>query len=62
MLKWKLRACAKCGGDMYIDRDMDGWFEQCLQCSHRHELRELQYRKVPVAVAVKPNGWDSDED
>jgi len=62
MLKWKLRACSRCGGDMYIDRDMDGWFEQCLQCSYRHELRELQYRKVLVAVAVKPGGWDRDED
>ena len=62
MLKWKLRACARCGGDMYIDRDMDGWFEQCLQCSYRRELRELQYRKVPVEAFVKRVGWDGDED
>jgi len=25
--------CPKCGGNVYLDRDYDGWYEQCLQCS-----------------------------
>jgi len=62
MLRWRLKACARCGGDVYIDRDMDGWFEQCLQCSYRRELPQLELKKVPVAVAVRPSDWDSDEE
>ena len=46
MLRWRLKACPRCGGDSFIDRDMDGWYEQCLMCAHRRELRELnQFRK-----------------
>ena len=35
---WKLKSCPRCGGDLYIASDMDGWFSQCLQCSHWREL------------------------
>ena len=42
MLHWKLKSCSRCGGDLFVDRDADGWFEQCLQCSHRRELRDVQ--------------------
>ncbi len=45
MLRWRLRACPRCQGDIYIDRDIDGWFEQCLQCSCRRELKELWSNK-----------------
>ncbi len=27
------KACPKCGGDVYLDRDRDGNFAQCIQCS-----------------------------
>ena len=51
MTKWRLKACARCGGDTFIDSDIDGWYEQCLLCSHRQELRELTMaKKRPVAV------------
>ena len=26
--------CPKCGGNMYLDKDFYGWYEQCLQCSY----------------------------
>lgn len=38
MVKWKLKACQRCGGDIYIDKDVDGWFSQCLNCSLRRDL------------------------
>jgi len=41
MLKWRLKACPRCHGDVYIDKDMDGWYEQCLQCSHRQQLKDI---------------------
>lgn len=62
MLKWRLKACVRCSGDLYIDRDMDGWFEQCLQCSFRRELRELQLKKQPVGVGGGSINWDENED
>lgn len=39
---WKLKSCPKCGGDMFLDTDIDkSWYEQCLQCSYRHELQNI---------------------
>lgn len=62
MLHWKLKNCTRCGGDLYIDRDMDGWFEQCLQCSYRRELRELKKQAVRVGIhsGVKED-WSREE-
>ena len=25
--------CPKCGGNVFVGRDLHGWYEQCLQCS-----------------------------
>lgn len=49
MVHWKLKACPRCGGDIYIDRDLESWYEQCLQCSHWRELSDsLQPGGQPV--------------
>ena len=40
-MKWKLRSCPRCGGDTYIEKDFYGWYEICLQCGYRFELRDL---------------------
>ncbi len=55
MGKWRLRDCPRCGGDLFIDRDIDVWYAICLQCSYRTELktifsykeREAQRNKEP---------------
>ena len=53
MTRWRLKACPRCGGDSFIDRDMDGWYEQCLLCAHRRELRELnQFRRRFVRAST----------
>ena len=31
--------CPKCGGNLYLDKDHYGWYEQCLQCSFTRDLR-----------------------
>jgi len=54
MLSWKLKSCSRCGGDLFIERDTDGWFVQCLQCSHRRELIEYKKRLIPVGVKPHP--------
>ena len=50
MLHWKLKACDRCGGDLFVDRDPDGWFEQCLQCSHRRELKVFKKQLVHAGI------------
>jgi hypothetical protein len=48
MLNWELKACARCGGDLFIDRGIEGWFEECLQCGYSRELIELNRQLMPV--------------
>ncbi len=48
MTKWKLKSCPRCGGDMLIDKDLNFWYEQCLQCSYRVELQPLSSYNEPV--------------
>jgi len=39
MVSWKLKGCPRCDGDMFIDRDLYGWIEQCIQCGYARDLR-----------------------
>lgn len=39
---WKLKACRRCGGDVFIDKGPDTWYEQCLQCGYQCELRDIR--------------------
>ena len=53
MVRWKVRSCPRCGGDVFIDRDLDGWYEQCLQCSYQCELKSLdQFKEKPPVARV----------
>jgi len=63
MIGWKMKACARCEGDMFIDRDIDGWFQQCLQCSYRRELKELEVPGRQLVTAGRRHvGWDDEDD
>ena len=42
------RRCPKCGGNLYIDKDYNGWYEECLQCAYMHDLESLYEGKKPV--------------
>jgi hypothetical protein len=37
----KRAKCPKCGGKVYLDSDMYGWYEQCLQCGHTQNLEKV---------------------
>jgi hypothetical protein len=53
MVMWRLKACPRCGGDMFIGKD-DKWFQQCIQCSCRAELKMLdKFEKEPVKAKVQ---------
>lgn len=53
MTRWKIKSCPRCGGDMFLDRDLDSWYEQCLQCSYRVELKPMGVVKEPVMAGEK---------
>ncbi|MFC2032169.1 hypothetical protein ACFLUS_02190 [Chloroflexota bacterium] len=33
--------CPKCGGNLYLDKDHYGWYEECLQCGFTLDLRVI---------------------
>ena len=39
IMQWKFKSCPRCDGDMFIESDLYGWYQQCLQCGHVHSLR-----------------------
>ncbi len=34
MVMWRAKDCPRCGGDIFIDIDEQGWFNHCLQCGY----------------------------
>lgn len=44
----RLKSCPRCRGDVVIDRDLDGWYEQCLQCGYQRYLENLTRAPQPV--------------
>jgi hypothetical protein len=51
---WRLKGCVRCTGDLFIEKDLDGWYESCLQCGHREQLRLIaEVPKQPLATMEK---------
>jgi|DewCreStandDraft_4_1066084.scaffolds.fasta_scaffold12895_9 DNA-directed RNA polymerase subunit M/transcription elongation factor TFIIS len=49
------RKCPKCGGSLYLDYDTYGWYEQCLQCGHISDLKELtEVKNISKDTAAQP--------
>jgi ribosomal protein S27AE len=42
--------CPKCGGNMFLYNDYEGWYEQCLQCSLTKYLNVIVKNKEKVGV------------
>ena len=58
MLRWRLKACPRCQGDVFMDKDVDGWFEQCLQCSYRRQLKDIrEFDKQKVLAEKVKESW-----
>ena len=41
----RLKSCPRYGGDIRLDRDRFGWYEQCIQCSYEHDLEAMTLGK-----------------
>ena len=37
----KFGRCPRCGGNMLLEADLDGWYVECLQCSYWRELEDV---------------------
>jgi len=55
MVKWKTRGCPRCGGSLFVDRDIDGWYEQCINCSYRNGLKALAASTKKLVTKEKPS-------
>ncbi|MFC1944364.1 hypothetical protein ACFLX5_02565 [Chloroflexota bacterium] len=38
----KLKGCPRCEGDLFLEEDFDGWYEECLQCGYLHDLEDME--------------------
>lgn len=36
-----IKVCPKCKGNVLLNNDLYGWYEQCLQCSYLRDLDEI---------------------
>ena len=45
-----LKSCPKCGGDLYSDRDVMGYYRQCLQCGYTFYEQRRREERTPVAA------------
>jgi DNA-directed RNA polymerase subunit M/transcription elongation factor TFIIS len=61
MVRWRLKSCPRCGSDMFIEKDFDNLYEQCLMCSYRIDLARVPVKK-PVAVGNAVHEEDEDFD
>ena len=37
----RFKKCPRCGGTMFLEADSVSWYEECLQCSYCHELKDI---------------------
>jgi ribosomal protein S27AE len=41
MVVWKLKKCPRCSGDVFIVRETNGWYEECLSCGHQRDISAI---------------------
>lgn len=41
----RLKSCPRCKGAVLIDRDHNGWYEQCLQCGYQRDLNVVEVQQ-----------------
>jgi hypothetical protein len=49
----KLKGCKRCGGDLFLERDIEGTYVFCLQCSAIYVKRSVPlYKRTRVRKAL----------
>jgi hypothetical protein len=47
------KSCARCKGDVFLDKDWYGEYLKCLQCGHTRDLSTPQALLQPMTVPVE---------
>ena len=42
----RFKNCPRCKGDIQLDRDYYGWYEQCLQCGYMRDLPRVEQEQL----------------
>jgi hypothetical protein len=45
--------CPRCGGNLFLDRDWSGWYEECLQCSFSRRVERIAVHEKATVQVVK---------
>ncbi len=45
--------CPKCHGNLYLDNDYNGWYEQCLQCGYQKDLAVVYQKNIKTDNGLK---------
>jgi hypothetical protein len=45
MAVWKFKSCPRCNGDLFVQHEIDGWYEECLSCGIR-EMFQIWLRQT----------------
>lgn len=53
MAVWKLKSCPRCNGDLFIQRETDGWYEECLLCGYQHDVSDVVSAGTTGQINVK---------
>jgi len=51
---WRFKGCPRCNGDVFLERDIGGWYERCLQCGHNQDLESV------IEVKEQASGRDKE--
>ena len=53
MAVWKLKSCPRCNGDLFIQRETDGWYEECLLCGYQHDVSDIVAANSANRISIK---------
>jgi len=53
MAVWKLKSCPRCSGDLFIQRETDGWYEECLLCGYQRDVSNIVSAGAAGQINVK---------
>jgi DNA-directed RNA polymerase subunit M/transcription elongation factor TFIIS len=56
-----LKSCPKCKGDLYSDRDIMGYYRQCLQCGYTFYEQRRREARTPVRALATSHVPPEDE-
>lgn len=53
MAIWQLKNCPRCTGDIFVQREIDGWYGECLKCGYRRDVTNLVTVNTVGQIKIK---------